>query len=167
MLTVTQLIGFGVRNRSLILIDRTVGTNIGDMTAGGGLTEAFNGTTSTALVNCCFKTNTTSSYVGKTLASSKVFGQAIIYGSNNDGFKGIANPSVTINIRGKQGAAPSSATDGTIIGTTTFTDTTNESSGRTIASTDLSTQWDHIFAQMISTGSGGHAVAELVLYEWF
>lgn len=157
-----------LRRRSLVLIDRTAGTNIGDMTANGGLAEAFNGTTSTALASCAVKQSTTSSYIGQTLASSKVFGQAIIYGSNNDGMKGLSNPSMTVNIRGKSGAAPSSRTDGTIVGTITFTDTANESAGRTITSTDLSTQWDHIFAEIISaSGSGAHAVAELVLYEWF
>lgn len=167
MLAVTQLVGFGARNRSLFLIDRTAGTNIGDMTNGGGLAEAFNGTTSVALASCCLKSpSATQSYVGKTLANSKIFGQAVIYGSNSDGFKGTRNVSVTINIRGKQGSAPSSATDGTIVGTITFTDTNDESAGRTIDSSNLSTSWDHIFAELLSSDSGAHCVAELELYEW-
>ena len=154
--------------KSLVLISRTAGTNIGDMTAVGGLVAAFDGVTSQANTACARSaTAGQPGYVGKTLASPKIFGRAIIYGSNNAGFTYGANPSEDITIYGKQGSPPSGRTDGTGISSTlSFTDTNDESAGRTLNSTDLVTQWDHIWAYVVPGGSGSAFVAELVLYEW-
>ena len=41
MLMVNQLIGFGVGGDWEVLVDRTLGTNIGNMTAVGGLAAAW------------------------------------------------------------------------------------------------------------------------------
>lgn len=169
MFRVSQHYGFNARRsaRVLTLIDRTAGTNIGNMTVNGGLAAAFDGTTSQARLSCATISVSNSGYVGKTLAANKIFGQAIIYGSNDQGFIRTDDVSTTINIRGKTGAAPSSATDGTIIGTLSFTDTSNESAGRTITSTDTTSLWAHIFAEVINNAASGRDihVAELVLYE--
>lgn len=149
-----------------VLIDRTAGTNIGNMTGNGGLAAAFDGTTTQVLVSCA-ALGATSGYVGKTLASAKRFGRAIVYGSSGAGFKNSSNPSITLNIRGKSGTAPSSATDGTIVGTLTFTDTADESAGRTIESTDYVNSWDHLFVEITSgPGTETQGIAEVVLYEW-
>lgn len=153
----------GATQKELILIDRTAGTNIGDLTANGGLAAAFDGSTSQAGSACAAKASATG-YIGKTLAGSKIFGQAIVYGSNNFGWSGTTSNSITINIRGKTGGAPSGPTDGTVVGTITFTETANESGGRTISSSDLSTAWAHLWAD-ISTGNVIRC-AEIVLYEW-
>lgn len=151
----------------LVLIDRTAGTNIGDMTANGGLTAAFDGTTAQAQLDCAAEgTSTGTSYVGKTLASAKVFGRAVVHGSNSSGFIGGSNPSVTLNVRGKDGAAPATSADGTLLGTVTFTDTADESAGRVINSTDLVNTWDHLWVELSVSGSVARFVAELVLYEW-
>ena len=152
----------------LTLIDRTAGTNIGDMTSNGGLAAAFDGNTNQGISACAVKQATLSSWIGKTLAAPKVFGRMIAYGSNDSGFHGLSDPAMTLNVRGKQGTAPASATDGTIIGTLSFTDTGNESAGRTIESTDPDTLWDHIFLEIVagSGGSGANTAAELVMYEF-
>lgn len=147
------------------LISRTAGTNIGDMTGDGGLAAAFDGNTSQAEAGCASIGGLTG-YVGKTLASKTTFGKAVIYASNNNGYSNGA-PTITVKIRGKNGAAPSGPTDGTQLGTITFADTSDESAGRTITSTDLVTTWDHLFAEIIRGAGGGNLnCAELVLYNW-
>lgn len=149
---------------ALVLIDRTAGTNIGDMTGNGGLAAAFDGTTDAGTGSCATVGNT-GGYVGKTLASAKKFGRAIVYGSNTQGVAGNFNGTTTINIRGKNGAAPSSRTDGTIVGTLTFTDSA-DGTARQIETSDAATLWDHIFADIIPTGGNVTLCAELVLYEF-
>lgn len=171
MLLVNNLVGFGGRVKGLVLIDRTAGTNIGDMTGGAGLAAAFDGQTSEIDADCCRSaaaSDPISVYAGKTLAASKVFGQAILYGSNGNGFINNENVSCTLNIRGKNGTPPSSPTDGTIVGTITFTDTSDERAGRTINSADLANRWDHLFVQVSANPSTSRVanLAELVLYEW-
>lgn len=155
--------GMGLASATLVLIDRTAGTNIGNMTTSGGLAAAFDGNTNQTAGNSAEATSGANNWIGKTLASAKVFGRAEIYGASNQGIIKNSNPSATVNIRGKNGAAPSSGTDGTIIGTITFTDTT-DGTMRTIDSTDLVNTWDHIFMQV--TNNAPTNVAELVLYEW-
>lgn len=151
----------------LRLVDREAGTNIGDMTAGGGLAAAFDGVTNEPSASCAVKLTATSVYIGKALAEPIIFDQAVVRGSNDNGFVSGANPSLTINIRGKNGV-PASATDGTIIGTLTFADTVNESGGsvvRTILSTDTVSSWTHVFAQITHGGAAASmSVAELHLY---
>ena len=116
------------RTATLTLVDKASGTAIGDMTGNGGLAACFDGTTSQNTVASAIKSSTSNpAYVGKTFSANKVFGKALIYGSNDQGFKGLSSPSVTINIRGKTGAAPSTWSDGTVIRTVTFTDTNDES----------------------------------------
>lgn len=142
----------------LVTIDRTTGTNIGNMTVGGGLAAAFDGETSepAAGSNCAFSDGSESikrGYIGKTLAAPRVFGRAVVYGSSTQGFLN-GSDSITINIRGKTGAAPSSRTDGTIVGTTSFTDASDESGGRSIATTDSTTKWDHLFVDIVGAGGG-------------
>ncbi len=143
------------------------GTSIGDMTAQGGLAAAFDGDTTQASPVCAVKTGGTGGYIGKTPAAAVNFGRAYIYGSSNDGFdNGTAGTTITINIRGKNGAAPTSRTDGTVVGTTSFTDA-NDSAVHVIDSSNLSSTWDHIFAEISSNAAGGSwwaICAELQLY---
>jgi hypothetical protein len=155
---------FVVRLPGLVLIDRTTGTNIGNATGGGGLAAAWDGTTSQAYAACA-QAPIGTGWLGKTLASPRRFGQAVIRGSNDQGFVTGSNPTVTINVLGKNGAAPTALNDGTNIGTSgLITDTANESAGRTITSTDLVTAWDHIFIAF--SAANVIAVAEIDLYAW-
>lgn len=149
--------------KQLVLIDRTAGTNIGNMTANGGLAAAFDGTTN-AVHSSCAAQSVGDGWVGKTLASAKIFGRAIVYGSNNRGFVFGSNPTVTLYIRGKNGSAPSSETDGTILGTVTFTEGDDESAGRVINTTDPNNTWDHLFVHGTASPEFTY-LAELVLYE--
>jgi hypothetical protein len=152
---------------TLVLIDRTAGTNIGDMTAAGGLAAAFDAVTNQAYAACALAASVaTDGFVGKTLTGPKIFGQAIVFGSNNFGYSGASNAQVTLNIRGKQ-TAPSNFTDGTIVGTIgPFSEGANESTGRTITSTDLVTAWNYLFVQVHLNETQQPDCAELQLWEW-
>lgn len=156
------------KKKALVLIDRTTGTNIGNMTSAGGLAAAFDGVTSQTSASCALLGSATNAFVGKTLAASRAFGQAVVFGSNNAGYvAGAGTPAVTLTVYGKQGAAPSSGTNGTALGSISFSDTSNESTGRTIASTDLGTVWDHLWIYVAQGGSAANMfVAELQLYAW-
>lgn len=149
---------------SLSLI--TGGTNIGDMTEAGGLAAAFNGNTNQAATDCSRSSVNDIGFVGKTLSSPKRFGQAVVHGSNNEGYSaGVSNRTIHIRIRGKNGAAPSGPTDGTIIGSLDFNEGTNESAGRTVVSTDISSYWDHLFVHVANDGDGERMLCgELVLF---
>lgn len=160
---------FMLKTFALVLIDRTLGTAFGDMTGNGNLAASFDGVTNTIKTSCSRSAGATvsNSFIGKTLAAPKIFGQAKLYAANDDGFVQSIDPTVTINIRGKNGAAPASNTDGTIVGTLVFTDTANESGGRTVTSTDLVTVWDHLFADISHNGVANRMTcAEVELWEW-
>lgn len=152
---------------ALRLIDRTSGVNIGNLVSGGGLAAAFDGVTSQGSNSSAFKFGGPPGWVGKDLAAPSTFGLAVVYGSSNAGFVTGANPSTTITIYGSTGSPPSGATpwdDGTELGTITFTDTDDESAGRSIVTTDPNTKWDNIWATITHGGSENVCCSELVLY---
>lgn len=111
------------------MIDRTLGTAIGDMTSGGGLAAAFDGTTNQASSAGAVKAAGTDSFVGKNwgTGNAKTLTGFTAYGSNNSGFIEGADPSVTITL---QGSADNFVSDVNDLGDITFTDTTDESAGR-------------------------------------
>lgn len=145
-----------------VLIDRTAGTAIGNLTV-YGLSYSFDGITNATASQCSAK-SASGGYVGKTFTSAKKFSRAIIYGSNSKGFIDFGNPSVTITMYGKNGT-PSSETDGTALGSITFTDTANESAGRTIISTNTTTAFTSLWARVVPSPAESTYVAELVMYE--
>lgn len=97
------------------------GTNIGDLTGGGGLAAAMDGDNSKTYAQCATVAATTG-YIGKTPTSSVKVSRAIVYGSSDKGFVTGAQPTVTLSLYGKTGSAPASGTDGTLLGSISFTD---------------------------------------------
>ena len=144
-------------------IAQGTGSNIGNMTSSGGLAAAFDGTTSQTAANCAMRDGT-GSYIGKNYSSApKRIVQATAYASSDSGWH-FSNPSLTITLYGKNGSAPSSATDGTSLGNTgSFSDSNGDS--KTITSSDQSTQWDYVWIHVDSGGGNPHYVAELELFE--
>jgi hypothetical protein len=134
-------------------------TSIGNMTGGGGLATVFDGDTTEDFATSATRSGS-GNYVGKTMASPTVIHSAVVYGTNDQGFISGSNPSVTLDLYGKQGTAPANATDGTIIGTVTFTDTADESAGRSITSTSA-VMWDHVWVTQNANLNTG--IAELTL----
>lgn len=104
MLMVNQLIGFGAGSSAVqTLIDRTLGTTIGDMTSGGGLAAAFDGTTSQAFASSAYKSASATGYVGKDwgVGNTKTVTGFVAYGSSNLGFEGEgAELTITITLQG-------------------------------------------------------------------
>jgi len=126
--------------------------------------EAFDGDTTQTNNTGAKKSTSSSGYIGKTYSQSFRISHVIVHGSEDQGFHSAANPSVTIKLYGKQGSAPTSGTDGTEIGTLTFTDTGDESAGRTVTSTNTSTFWDHVWVNIVGASGTDVCVAELRMF---
>jgi hypothetical protein len=129
------------------------------MVDNGGLAAAFDGAANSSIGNCAAVTGT-DGWVGLALPRRERISRALIHGSNNQGYVSGANPSITIEMYGKQGGAPSNSTDGTLLGSITFTDTGNESTEREIVSTDQDTSFDFAWFRLIPGSSVTMGFAE-------
>lgn len=175
MLRINNLIGFGAGGGFSALnqiTDYTGTTNIGDMTGGGGLAAAFDGTTSQAFGSCASASpgGTTPAYVGKQWAGGvgKIIGRFIVYDPNNEGFTSSA-ASVTFKLYGKNGA-PASPTDGTLLFTSPSqgysADTVFYDTGA-VNSIDISQPYTRHWITITPLASTGSLyIAEAVFYEW-
>ena len=96
-------------------ITQGTGTAIGDLTGQGGLSGAFNGTRFQAYASGGATTGSqTTGYIGKNWGSSKTITGFILYSPTNFGFVGSGASTFTVKLYGKNGA-PSNATDGTLL----------------------------------------------------
>jgi hypothetical protein len=147
-------------------LDYTGSSNIGDLTAGGGLAAGFDGTTAQAAAACASKAAATTAYIGKTLAAAEPIHSVKIYGSNDAGYVSAINPNVTVKLYGKTGTAPANGTDGTLLATLTpFADTADESVARTITSTDTTTPYLHVWLYFTHDGAANAInVAEIEFF---
>lgn len=112
-------------------IDKAAGTTIGNMTYNGGLAAAFDGTTSQAYTACARGPDSVNNTrCGKNWGAgiTKIITKAIVYGPHNLGFNPLDN-SYTLTLQGSTDNFSSSIID---LGAITFTDTGNESLGRTL-----------------------------------
>jgi hypothetical protein len=134
------------------------GSTFGDMTASGGLAAAFDGTTSSDSSVCALKATATSSYCGKAFSAAQKIARVDTYGSNNAGYLGGTNASLTITIYGKS-SSPANATDGTVLGSTTFTDT-DATQLKQIAC-DPSTAYQYVWATISTTPAKNLYFAEI------
>ncbi len=135
-------------------IPQATGTAIGDMTGVGGLAAGFDGNTAQDNSTSASKaTSAVSAYLGKNYsAAPRRIASAMVFPSTGSGHAGGNVLTFTLNLRGKNGSAPTGPADGILIGTTgAFADGT---SSRSIVSTDMMTQWDYVFIEMVlATGS--------------
>jgi hypothetical protein len=104
-------------------------TYIGDMTAHSALSTAFDGDLFESGTSGAAKPSSPG-FVGVDWGSgvTKTVKGVIVYSYSNVGFREGTNPSVTVTLYGSA-SSPASATDGTSLGSTTFTD----GSGTTVA----------------------------------
>ncbi len=138
-------------------------TKLEDATSGEA--AGYDGTTTQAAASCVTKTSATTLYYGATLPAAKKIVKAIIYGSSDQGYVNGANPSVTATLYGKTGAAPASGTDGTSLGSITFTDATGDSTRREINSTNQTTSYDHVWVYITQAGAAATMyLAEVEFY---
>lgn len=147
------------------LIDRTTGTNIGNATEAGGLAAAFDGVTNQSIVAGARRSNNTLMWIGKTVATPTAVEKVTIFGSNDQGYH-FQNPVMTVYLHGKNGAAPTAGTEGTVLGSISFTDTANESAARDITSSDINSYWDHVWVRVTSGTTSNTFLAELQITGW-
>ena len=109
-------------------------------------------------------------YVGKNYTTSpKQIDSCIVYGSTDHGFYrntgGSEAVSITYTLMAKQ-TLPASDTDGTSLGTVTFTNNSNESGGRTITSSDKATFWNYVwvYQNQIKSATTEGIITELEFY---
>lgn len=149
------------------VIDRTTGTMFGNYNVGEGA-GAFDGVTNQARANGASKGSAASNnmYIGKTYGVPTAIESMTLYGSNDQGYVNSGNPSVTLSIYGKNGVAPTSGTDGTLLGSVTFTDTGNQNIARPITSTDPETYWTHVWVHLTQANNAGVYIAEVIMEGW-
>lgn len=111
-----------------ILLDRTLGTNIGNMVGPGTLAAAFDNVTAQGIASgACTTTNYVPKYVGKDYGAGneKCVTGFRVYASNDQGFCDVgAAISITHTLYGSN-TAPTSATNGTALGSVTATNAIN------------------------------------------
>ena len=167
MLMATHLIGFGARRASSA--GRTLGSLItpGSTKLGtaslSNVAGAFDGTTNKAGASCTAGNGTANGWAGYTLTTSKRVYQCIFYGANNQGYTN-TSATVTLSFYGKTGTAPSSATDGTLLGTTGSFSDVSSTNAKTIISTDQETIWDHVWG-LDADAAGDQRIAQIEFYE--
>jgi hypothetical protein len=136
---------------------------------GGSPTFIFDGATSRSTASDQYGVAVDSNaYVGKNYSGSpKQISQAIVYGTTDSGFQIGANPTITYTLYAKQ-TAPSSKTDGTVLGTNAFADPADGSGGKIITSSDTTTFWNYVWvAQDQGSGGGGGNTPVLVELEFY
>ncbi|GAM99128.1 hypothetical protein U91I_02768 [alpha proteobacterium U9-1i] len=128
-------------------IDVSGFSRIGDMTSGGGLSAVFDGSTSTNGY-----AEATTGYAGIDFGGSpKRISKAELVSATNGFDASGATTDITLSLYGKNGAAPSGAADGVLLGVAGPFGDVNAQTTRTILSTDVVTQYRYVWA-VISTG---------------
>lgn len=158
----TPVYATGTVTATSTAVDFTGQTNIGDMTGGAGIDTLFDDDTTETLATSATKASATTAYAGRSLPSAIAIGGCDVYGSDDQGFVDGATPAVTISLYAKNGV-PANSTDGTLLGTLTFTDATN--ARRTIQSKNTTTTFTHVWVKIDHNGSAATmACAELDVF---
>ncbi|WP_158497755.1 DUF7483 domain-containing protein [Magnetospirillum gryphiswaldense] len=130
------------------VIRRDGGTAFGDMTGRDGLAGAFDGTDATQAST--YPANANSGYVGMAFVSPVALTRVVAVAPVGSGFQDNVDGNISITIYGKNGL-PSSATDGTIMGSSgPFTDV-----GRLEKTIAVSGSFTHVWAHIVSDTVGG------------
>lgn len=146
---------------NLAAVSGAAGTNIGNMTGGGGLAAAFNGNTNQSTAASAQSSAGTDGKVGKDWGSGtpKTISRAQVYGSNDAGYVNSADPSVTINL---YGTTDGTTTGGTLLGTTgAFTDSVTNKTIDVSAPQSLRS----IYVEIASSGGTERICAECIFSE--
>lgn len=146
-------------------IAQGTGTEIGDLTGGGGLAVAFDGTKHHAAGSGPLKNSTASGYIGKDLGAgnAKALASCTIFGPTNTGF-GDRGGTATATLYGSN-SAPANPTDGTAISAATNVSETATNQVVEIASTDTATAYRYLWVTFIPSSTGSVYVSEIELTE--
>lgn len=134
-------------------------TSIGNLLDGGGLAALFDGTINKVVANCANKLNASNgfndAYGGKNFsgASAQTISSVVVYPSTDDGYisneGGVSN--ITFELYGKS-TAPASASDGTLLGSTTIG--SDSEVPVTVVSTDTVTTWNYVWVRITYSATG-------------
>lgn len=138
-------------------IDVSGATKFGSLTLGGGLATAFDNNPGTTAY-----TESPAGFVGVSLPASKRIDRVEAVSATNGFDASGMTTTITLQLYGKKGDAPVSATDGVVIGVASFTDQ-NVQRSVTLQSNDKITLFDHVWLRL-STGVWS-VVADLRLFE--
>lgn len=153
---------------SVVQIAQGTGVAIGNLTANGGLAAAFDGVTSQSYAACARSVNTTdtSGWIGKNYSGgAKRLDHVTFWGSNDVGLNGANGgaSTVTLRLRAKNGSAPASRTDGTLLATYGPVVDPNGHTA-TMVSSDKATAWDYVWLDYETNGVGCY-MAEVQFFE--
>jgi len=153
--------------RKSTFVPAATGTVAGNMSLSA---FAFDGLTNVTSAKCAVRSGGATGvegYIGKNYSPAKIIDKVVIYGANDTGFHlNYGSQGVTLSLYGKNGSAPSSGTDGTLLGTISIPSNINESAGRTITSFDHATFWDYVWVNNPPLNSNYIPIcAELEIYE--
>jgi len=129
----------------------------GNLTLGGGLAAAFDSNGGTIAY-----AKSTAGFVGVSLPEPKRIDRVDVVSATNGFDASGMTTSITLQLYGKKGTAPATATDGVVIGVASFTDQ-NVQRTVTLQSNDKVTLFDHVWLRL-STGVWS-VVADLRLFE--
>ena len=147
-------------------ISKGTGINIGTLTANGGLAAAFDGNISqpTASSAVLPSAGPGPSYIGKNYsAAPQKIAQAKTWGSNDTGYMGGGLAS-TLNLRAKNGSAPASSSDGTLLGSVGPITDVDNANPQTISSNNSATAWDYVWIETVWSGSAQSVMAEVQFF---
>ena len=138
-------------NNAGSFIDIDDHTALEDFTSNDAL--YYNNSNGTAAASSATKSSATNYYAGVSLGTAMAVASVGFQGSNDQGYVNGATPAITVQLYGKEGSAPSTGTDGTLLGSTSFSDSSDETGIRFINASDTTSTWDHIWIYVSQDGS--------------
>lgn len=135
---------------TMVAIPGATGSNIGNMTANGGLAVAFDGVASKTQSACASSNpSAQSGWIGKNYSTARRIAAMGIIGSSDFGFDNAsAAATITINLRAKM-TAPANGADGFLLATTSLADAAGATAS--LFSGDTATAWNYVWAETAST----------------
>lgn len=155
-----------VAGSDAVVVDRTLGVNIGDMTANGGLAASFDGDTVQSQANSSARSGTPSTcYVGKNFTGpggSTIAAAQLVFPSNWS-----TTATMTIRLYGKA-TLPANSTDGTLLGTTTAEAGSGGVASKfpitVVTSNDDTTVFNYFWVTLSGTATATVYVSEVTFY---
>ena len=133
------------------------GSAFGDVAVGGGLAAAFDGTTSQTEAASARRTGATTGYIGKSFSSAQAITKVRLYAPSDYGFAGGTAVAWTATVYGKA-SAPASGTDGTALGTLSWTTSTGYEVKDIVCS---GTSYQHVWVYCDHPAGNFTGIAEL------
>jgi hypothetical protein len=99
-------------------------------------------------------------WIGYTLTTPQAVSKVTVYGTTDFGYSAdtgpvLANRQIRLSLYGKNGTAPTGQSDGQLLAQTGFfVQSADESTPRTLTSTDDTTKWDHLWVRIDRDSSG-------------